>query len=482
MTIQKPSQSSTGLAPERLDWTAPIAAMAGPRYLAIVKAIDLALDNGSLKPGDRLPAQRDLARHLAVNIGTVGRAYSTMQAAGLISAEVGRGSFIKHSEASDGPRSLWDHSHRAPFVDLSHSFPDQAPVHPAAADIMQDWGGAIDVPSLLARQIDAGLPAHRTIGAAWLNRFGLNYTADDVMISCGGQHGLVLAMAALSRPGDIVMTEELAFYGLKSAASMMGRALVGIRMDREGLMPDHLDTLCRRTGAKVLFCTPTLHNPTTAVMSLSRRHEILEICRRHDVMIVEDDVWNFMLDEPATPFAALDPERSVYVTSFSKIIGPGLRVGLLGMPRSAAHALGVALRATTLMASAIAAEHVARLLASASIDRVIAAVRDEARARQALVADIIPATSLITRREALYATLKLPVGWTSSAFTKAAEDRGVGVIPLAVFEVSSLDPGDAVRICLNGAADRATLERALHTLERLRQQQPSRESRHKVAV
>ncbi|BCP54023.1 GntR family transcriptional regulator [Kaistia sp. 32K] len=454
-------------SPKSNDWTRSIASIAGPRYLAIVKAVELALDTGDLRPGDRLPPQRDLAKKVGVNIGTVSRAYAMMRDSGVTSGEVGRGTFLQEPAGVDGPSSLWERSAPRSFIDLSHSFPDEAPVHPAAAEILREWHADIDIPSLLARQIDAGLRRHRAIGAHWLSRFGLECGPDDVMITCGGQHGLLLAMAALSRAGDVVMTEELAFYGLKSAAGMMGRQLVSVRMDREGLMPQYLDIVCRRTGAKVLFCTPTLHNPTTAIMSLERRHEILEVCRRHDVTIVEDDVWNFMLDTPAVPFAALDPDRTVYVTSFSKIIGPGLRVGLLRMPRHAQHALGVALRATTLMASAVTTEHVVRLLTSKSIETVIAALRTEARARQAILTGIISERHLITRPEAYYAWLKLTNGWSAEAFVREAHKRDVGITPFTVFEVSSLNHSDGIRICINGARDRSTLETALHRLRTL---------------
>lgn len=464
------------------DWTRPIRSIAGPRYLAIVKAIELALDDGSLKPGDRLPPQRDLAERLSINVGTVSRAYAIMQDNGLLSGEVGRGTFINRVEKADGPRSLWDHSTPQPFIDLSHSFPDAAPIHPAVAEILQVWATEMDVASLLARQIDAGLPRHRAVGARWLKRFGIECSSDDLMITCGSQHGLVLAMAALSRPGDVIMTEELAFYGLRSAASMMGRSLVGVRMDLEGLTPDYLDIVCRRTGAKLLFCAPTLHNPTTATMSLERRQEVLEVCRRHDVMIVEDDVWNFLLDSPCVPFAVLDPQRTVYITSFSKIIGPGLRVGLLRMPHRALHAMGVALRATTLMASPLNAEQVARLLLSASIDRVVDAVRQEARARQKIVAASLPAQNVITKPEAYYAWLKLTPRWSADAFVRAAENLGIGVTPFSVFEVSSLNHSDAVRICINGAADKPSLERALMKLRSLLAGGPPRKRSESAAV
>lgn len=456
------------------DWVRSIAAVSGPRYLAIVRAVELALSSGNLKSGDRLPPQRDLAKHLSVNIGTVTKAYATMHDRGLVASRVGRGTYINVAEKDDGPRSLWDHSAPRHFIDLSHSFPDNAPIHPAAAEIVREWTSDVDIPALLARQIDAGLLHHRKAGAQWMAAFGIQCTAEDVMVTCGGQHGMVLAMAALSRPGDIVLTEELAFYGLKSAANMMGRSLVGVRMDEEGLAPDYLDIVYRRTGAKVLFCTPTLHNPTTAIMSLDRRKEILEVCKRHDIMIVEDDVWNFILDIPSVPFAVLDPERCVYITTLSKVLGPGLRIGYLRMPRRALHALGVALRATTLMASPMNAEHATRLIQSSSIDRIIQAVRLEARARQEIVAATLPAENLITKPEAFYSWLKLTNGWSADAYVRMAENRGVGTTPFTVFEVTSLNHTDAVRICLNGAPDRASLEQALKCLRVLLMEGPPR--------
>ncbi|MBE7196974.1 MAG: PLP-dependent aminotransferase family protein [Parafilimonas terrae] len=457
---QKPDQPGGDGVP----WEAAVGAISGPRYRAIVQAVEIAIEAGRLRPGDRLPPQRELARRLGVNLGTVGQAYATMQESGLVSGEVGRGTFITAPERADGPRSLWDHTAPATFVDLSHNFPDRAPLHPAVADIVREAAAAMDLGPLLARQIDAGLPVHRQAASAWLGRFGLHRSADDMMITCGGQHGLALAMAALTQPGDSVLTEELTFYGLRSAAGVMGRTLLGVRMDRHGLMPEYLDLACRRTGTKVLFCTPTLHNPTTATMPAERRREILAVARTHDLMIVEDDVWGFMPEVPELPFAALDPERAVYVTSLSKIVGPGLRIGMICMPRHAAHALGVALRATTLMASPMTAEWAARLVASPIMNGVIGSMRREIAARQSIVAACLPERSLITRPDSFNVWMKLTNGWSSEAFTRAAEAAGVGVTPCSMFEVGIRNRSDAVRICLNGAPDQAALTWALHRL------------------
>ncbi|MCJ2065223.1 PLP-dependent aminotransferase family protein [Methylobacterium sp. J-088] len=451
----------------RPGWTEAVARTAGPRYRAIVGAVEIALRTGALRPGDRLPPQRDLAAWLALNIGTVGRAYAEMQATGLARGEVGRGTFLNPMQEPDGPSSLRGQSPRRTFIDLSHNFPAHAMRHPALELIRPEFEGACDIGTLLASQVDIGLPAHRLIAARWLGRFGIAAEPDAVLITCGGQHGLLLALMALTRPGDAVLAEELAFYGLKSAAGMLGRALVGVRMDREGIVPDYLDVVCRRTGAKVLVCTPTLHNPTTATMSDDRRRQVADVCARHDVLIVEDDVYGFLGDPPLRPLAALAPDRVVHISSLSKLAGPGLRIGFLRVPRPLIDAFGIAMRASTLMASPFTADWATRLLASPRIDRIVAAMRAETQARQALVAALLPAQAVMAHPNAYYVCLKLRNGWSAEAYTQAAEARGVGVTPLSLFEVSSTHPSDAVRICVNAAPDRETLRGALETLTTL---------------
>lgn len=451
----------------RPEWTSAVERTAGPRYLAIIGAVELALSSGALRPGDRLPPQRDLAEWLSLNIGTVSRAYAEMQKSGLARGEVGRGTFLNAAADADGPASLRDHTPRQTFVDLSHNFPAHAMRHPAIALIRAELEQELDVAGLLASQIDIGLERHRQAAAGWLGRFGIDASADDMLMTCGGQHGLLLALAALTRPGDIVMAEELCFYGLKSAAALLGRSLVGVRMDREGIMPEYLDIVCRRTGAKVLFCAPTLHNPTTATMSAERRREILDVCQRHDVMIAEDDVYGFMPDPAPLPLAASAPDRVVHIASLSKLVGPGLRIGFMHVPKQLHQVFGIALRATTLMASPFGAEWAMRLLRSPQIDDVVTGIRLETEARHALVEDLLPAPSVITRPGAYFLRLRLPPGWSAESFTLAAEQNGVGVTPFSLFEVSSLHQTDAVRVCINAAPDRESLRAALETLRDL---------------
>jgi hypothetical protein len=116
-------------------------------------------------------------------------------------------------------------------------------------------------------------------------------------------------------------------------------------------------------------------------MSVERRREIVEVCRRHDVTIVEDDVYALMPDELLPPLATMAPERTVYVTGLSKLFGPGLRIGFIVAPSQFSYSMGVALRATTLMASPLNADTACRILASGSLPSIVSAIRNETRNR-----------------------------------------------------------------------------------------------------
>lgn len=452
----------------RPSWIATIEATRGPRYQAIIQGVRAALLSGALKVGDRLPPQRELARMLRLNLGTVTRAFDELREAGLIKGEVGRGTYLTQLGGADGPPSLWDHSHSLGYTDLSHNFPDRVPTHPAIDSILPELVQIESAGRLLAVQADAGHPEHRAVAARWLSGMGLEATPENVTITTGAQHGLLLALGALTQPGDIVLTEELTFYGLKSAAAMLGRSLLGVRMDSQGLAPDSLDMACQRSRAKVLFCCPTLHNPTTATMSVERRCEIVEICRRHDVTIVEDDVYALMPDELFPPLATLAPERTVYVTGLSKLFGPGLRIGFIAAPSSFSYSMGVALRATTLMASPLNSDAACRILTSGSLPSIVGAIRNETRERQAIVSECLPSSAYVTHPGAFYFGLRMQGNWTAEGFARAAEAIGVGVTPYTMFETMPLQTAAMVRVCHNAAPSRENLRQALSSLAELR--------------
>ena len=133
---------------------------------------------------------------------------------------------------------------------------------------------------------------------------------------------------------------------------MLGLRLEGVAMDEEGLVPEALDQAVVETGARLLYCTPTLQNPTTATMSEARKQAIACVAIRHDLTIIEDDIYGILLEEPAPlPLATFAPEHTIYVTSLSKAVAPGLRIGYTAPPQHIVERVGAAVRASCWMAA-----------------------------------------------------------------------------------------------------------------------------------
>lgn len=449
-------------------WSPDLSQFRGPRYSAIADALAADVAAGRLKSGERLPTHRDLAWNLKVTVGTVTRAYAEAERRGLIAGEVGRGTYVRDQTNDVVLRS--PAPARDGFVDLSRNYPPVDRDDRTIADTIVEVARS-DITDLLGYTQMLGLPTHRDAGARWVRDSGVDCQGDHVAVTGSAQQGLMASFAAVARPGDTIVTEQLTFYGVKATAGLMGYRLQGVAIDAHGLVPEALDLACRQHAPKALYCVPNLHNPTTAIMPEARRLEIAEICRRHGVPIIEDDSYGFLLDAPPPPIAALAPDVTIYVNGLSKPVAPGLRIGFLATRLRVLDRIETAMRASTWMATPVMAETAARLVNSGAARRIALWKRGEARARQALAARILDSAQVDRHASAYHLWLHLPEPWRREEFTETARRRGVGVAPADSFAVGRNAVPHAVRVCLS--AERPALEAALKTLATLLQNEPA---------
>ncbi|MFT3730523.1 MAG: PLP-dependent aminotransferase family protein [Hyphomicrobium sp.] len=447
-----------------MKWIAEIKRLRGPRYIAIADAVTRAIDDGELLNGTRLPTHRALADELELDVTTVTRAYSEIQRRGLAEARVGQGTFVlaRLPDSPASPSAMPPQN--APFIDLSHNFPAGAPPLPNLRELANEVARDIDYGALIGRQTDIGIVSHRAAGATYLETLGIKAGSDDVIVCAGAQHGIAIAIAALTQPGESILTEATTFYGARAAARLLGRNVIGVAMDDDGLRPDALELAIRASEARVLYCTPNLHNPTTTIMSSVRRKAIAKICERHKIAVIEDDVYGFLLSPRRDPLSARLPSQAIYITSFSKNCGPGLRIGYMRVPEQWRRPIGAALRATTLMAAPIEAEIVARLVRSGLIVKLEDAQRARNIERQRIVEPIFRGLDYSSKPNAFHAWLYMPAGWQSEVFAAEAKLRGVGVSPAAFFNLDPKIGPDAVRVCLSAAESNSALIQAAKIL------------------
>jgi DNA-binding transcriptional MocR family regulator len=439
-------------------WLPDIAAHGGAVYRALHQAIEQAIRSGTLQPGDRLPTHRFLAGRLGVDLTTVTRGYGEAQRAGLIEATVGRGTYVRAGPQNGGER--------APLVDMTMNLPP-LPAEPSLRTLVQDSMVKLfrhqDPAALLSYRGGAGSADEREAGALWLAPTLGKVDPQRVLLCAGAQAALLALLSTLASPGDLVLAERIAYPGLRALAAQLGLRLGAVDMDAEGMLPESLDRLCRERSPRLIYCNPTIQNPTTATMPEPRRQAIVAIARRHKLPIIEDDTYGLLPEAPIPAMAQLAPDLVYHVATTAKTLSPSLRIAYLIVPDLAeASRLTAALRATSLMASGLLSGLVTLWIRSGQAHALLAAIRGELTRRQAIARDVL-GEAAAAHPQGLHTWLSLPPHWRSADFTTHLRQRGLAVVPCSAFATEG-EPPNAVRISLGAAASAEVLLEALKPL------------------
>lgn len=445
----------------------------GPRYLAIVRALEADIASGRALIGQALAPQRELAYRLGLSVGTVVRAYAVAQQRGLTAAAVGRGTFITDPSGEAAVRHFGDGSTLAldagdGAIDLSVNVPPLGRQAERLGDALRSLASARELPQLLRYGVHVGAMRHREAIAEWTrHQFGGRFRPDaGQIVVCGGAQQAIWAVcSALVDPGATILSEALTYPGIKSVAGLIGARVHGVEMDPSGLVPEALEDACRATGARVLYLMPTLHNPCATTMPEERRMEVAAVARRHDLVIVEDDVYGFLDASAPAPFAALLGERTCYLSGFSKSIAPGLRLGYCIAPSALMPRIEAAMRAGSWMAPPLMGELLHRWVRDGSLSQIVSERRDDAArrfdiARQMLAADL---PALAWHQPCFHLWIATDSPSRARSIVRQARSAGVVLAPPEAVMTAPAGPA-GVRICIGSAAGTGLLREALSRL------------------
>ncbi|MFP7672598.1 PLP-dependent aminotransferase family protein [Marivita sp. S0852] len=450
----------------------------GPKYQRVVDAIRKSIRSGNLGPGDRLPPVRELAWSLSITPGTVARAYTILTDAGEVVAEVGRGTFVATPVVDDDALPIEvdavPHGTNGNFKDFNLMSPALPNVGQArlVRDLMIQI--AKDPPSGLMHYPNrAAFAPARAAVVRWLNGTPLGpLDPDDVVLSHGGQNGILLILQSVLRgPAPVILVEELAYPGFRRAADLLRATVVSVPMDEHGLIPEELERLARLHAAQVLCTSPEVHNPTCHSTPVQRRNAIVEVARRCDFQILEDDCYR-MGATRAPSYRMLAKDRGWYVSSISKTITPSLRIGFAISP----HGQGASLRRSAeygFFGLAMPLADLATLLFThPKGDRLAQDVVAYMRPYIRTAVNILGHHDLGWREDVPFFWLPLPVGWRASAFCQAAEAQDIKIKPAEDFVGREAHAPHAVRIAVNAQIPLDRFEQALHKLRNLLEHPP----------
>ncbi|MDR3398785.1 MAG: PLP-dependent aminotransferase family protein [Pandoraea sp.] len=444
-------------------WKPALSAGKGPRYLRLASFIEQSVADGRLRPGDRLPAQRELAAWLGIDFTTVTRAYNRARERNAIEGRGPLGTFVST------PRVALDQ-----VLDLGMNIPP-APAGLFLGEMLQKGIDEVlrhaDASMLMAYQLGDGGTADRQAGALWLAPMLGTVSPADVLVCPGAQATLAALLLTNTARDETVLCEPIVYPGLHSAARTLGRQLAYVATDDDGMLPDALSVAARDHGARLVYLNPTLQNPTTRTMSERRRRELLAVAESLDLTLIEDDpYWRLAHDAPP-PLARLAPHRVHYVATLSKCLTPGLRTAYVRLANARQRDIFLnTLHSFALMAPPLMTGLATQWIHNGMADRILDGVKEAAAQRQAIAAEILGDADLAPA-QGIHLWHALPAPWTARELTMAARAEGLAVTPADAF-CPLADAPNAIRISLGGVRDTERLASALKRLKSLLREAP----------
>lgn len=438
-----------------------------PIYIQIRNQIRAMIFSGQLPAGYILPPERKLADSLGINRSTVLNAYRELKADGLVDSHVGKGTvvlshlsevtnefrsieppvwrqyFSQAAERSSEPllRDLMEMANREDIISFSAGISslDMDPVEALEgieADLLKQPGHLA-----LKHTPTEGLLSLRENIALLVQKRGIECTPEEILVLSGSQQGIDLAARVFIDPGDVVIVEEPSFFSAMQIFQAAGARIISIPIDGDGIRPDLLEQAIQRYRPKFVYTMPTYQNPSGISMSLDRRKNLMELAVRKKFLILEDDPYGDLRFEGnrLPTLKELDTQGYViYLSTFSKILFPGIRIGWLVAPRPVVNQFTMAKQMSDLHANSISQWIVDRFLYSGKLDVHVKKICDEYRLKRDIMIEALldkPVEGLEWNKPlgGFYLWCRLPDGIPHTALIVKAAEKGVAYVPGAAF-------------------------------------------------
>ena len=452
-----------------------------PLYVQLRDQLRALVHAGDLRPGDRIPASRELATMLGVHRTTVANAYAELESEGLIQGHVGRGTFIRGNgnglkitppapavlngrngirwellfadergdevlsrlTASRSGRCASPSSWRAPPRNFSPSM--------SWSDLRQRRAARVKRGDVLTLGPRDGYAPLKEALLELLRREGIPAKDENLLITGGCQQSLDLISKAFVRPGDSVILENPTYPGAVTifngararCLAVPVRTHAGARDSALGIDVEALEATLAANRVKLIVLTPDFQNPTGTSMPLASRRKVLELAARHQVPIVEDHIYARLHahEERIPSLKQLDRSNLViHIDSFAKVAFPGLRVGWIVAPAAAIERLRVVKQATDLHTDQLAQSVLAEFLRRGLFTKHVAKMRKVYASRLLALDEALrkhmPEDTRWTRPEGgMCLWLELPPGFDASELLIHVKERGVLFAPGRYFYV-----------------------------------------------
>lgn len=437
-----------------MSWRPVLRRVSGqPLYVTLAQQLEEDIEKGILKPGTKLPPQRELADFLDIGLSTVARAFRICSDKGLLNGSIGSGTFISYHMMKNMDLA------EANILDLGSIMPEIS---------RQDEIRSIVEEMLPEPEFDDAFQYlkgtetwQRKAGAALLSRVNCAIEPEQILFASGGQNALAGILFGLFRPGDRLGVDPLVYSGIITLAALAGIRLVPIAQKNGEMSEEGIRQAVKKDGIKGLYLIPNCQNPTMHRMSEECRGMIASVAKEYDLIVIEDGFSALLTDQPGKAIFQRAPEQGIFFLSLSKSISPALRQSYMAAGERYRSRIEDAIYNINLDQSGLLMEISARLILSERFERLVARRREILRQRNAIAEKILGQYELHGGAEALCKWLVLPEGLRGEELEKEALARNVSLYGAEHFAVGKETPLAGARLAISTPRSNEELEQAL---------------------
>lgn len=325
-----------------------------PLYRQVMNQIISQIEEGALVKDERLLSERALAKELDVNRSTIVRAYEELHAQGFVVRKSNSGTYVlgKYSGSLSkenlnfyGSNSLKKESDKDSYIKKV-----ERKINEGDIEFINAYTG--ELPLNLIPKVNLSNvpfeeflqeevphlgyePLRNEITFLFEKMYNLKVNKNSIMLTAGGQQSLFLLIQTLLKPGDTIVVEEPSFFYDISLFKKMSINVIQIAVDKKGMKVSQLAMLLEKKNIQLVLTNPNFQNPTGSSMSLERRHELIDLCEKYRIPIIEDDVFgqlSYWTPNPLPLLKELAPKSVIYIGSLSKVLGKKIQLGWIEAP------------------------------------------------------------------------------------------------------------------------------------------------------
>jgi DNA-binding transcriptional MocR family regulator len=449
-----------------MSWKPDRKALKRPFYLSIASLLEQEITNCLLAPGTKLPPQRELADFLDINFTTITRAYRLCMAKGLIYAVTGSGTFVSPNAARSITISTDKVSSECIDLGFVASFEQSNEI---VAETVKKVIDKSYLDKLLNYNDPTGIPHQKKAGLNWMASLGIRADSEHMAIVSGSQNALAIALVALFESGNRIATDIYTYANFIELAKMLHIKLVPIPGDQFGMLPEELSYQCYQTDIHGIFLMPSCSNPTTIMISDSRKRELASVICKHRLILLEDDIHAFLTagidPDYKQPMFDLLPEQTVYICGTSKSICSGLRVAYMVFGEALRKKILQAIFNINVKTSSLDAEIITELILSGKAFDIVSCKKQLAQSANAIYEEYFPRNSPAGHPLSFYRWLPIQGHCNAEQMVADLEQSGIRVFHSNRF-LSGHAPSDQyLRIALSSTNSLNELRSGLEILK-----------------